>query len=280
MTVFFTTNEFRQAADFVLKHTAIKPRIGIILGSGLGDFADSVTGADVIPYQNIPNWPVSSVKGHAGQLHIGWLENQPVMVMRGRTHFYEGYPMSQITLPVRVMQLMGVELLMLTNAAGGINKSFTPGDLMLITDQINFIGMSGANPLIGPNDESLGPRFPDMSKIFDRDIRKIAVSIANENGIPLHQGVYAGLAGPSFESPAEVRFLRAAGVDAVGMSTTPEAITARHGGLKVMGVSSIANIAIDDPDSNAITTHEEVLEAGRIAIPRLITLLRGVLQKL
>ncbi len=280
MTVFFTTNEFRQAADFVLKHTAIKPRIGIILGSGLGDFADSVTGADVIPYQDIPNWPVSSVKGHAGQLHIGWLENQPVIVMRGRTHFYEGYPMSQITLPVRVMQLMGVELLMLTNAAGGINKSFTPGDLMLITDQINFIGMAGANPLIGPNDESLGPRFPDMSKIFDRDIRKIAVSIANENGIPLHQGVYAGLAGPSFESPAEVRFLRAAGVDAVGMSTTPEAITARHGGLKVMGVSSIANIAIDDPDSNAITTHEEVLEAGRIAIPRLITLLRGVLQKL
>lgn len=280
MTGFFTIKEFRQAADFVMKKTSIKPRIGIILGSGLGDFADSVTGADIIDYQDIPNWPVSSVKGHAGRLHLGWMENHPVMVMRGRTHFYEGYPMTQITLPVRVMQLMGVELLMLTNAAGGINKFFTPGELMLITDQINFIGMGGANPLLGPNDDSLGPRFPDMSKIYDRDIREAALTVAREKDIPLHQGVYAGLAGPSFESPAEVRFFRAIGVDAVGMSTTPEAIAARHGGLKVMGVSSIANLAIDDPDSTAITTHEEVLEAGKVAIPRLITLLRGVLQRL
>jgi purine-nucleoside phosphorylase len=280
MTGFFTINEFRQAADFVMKKTSVKPRIGIVLGSGLGDFADSVTGADIIDYHEIPNWPVSSVKGHAGRLHIGWLEKQPVIVMRGRTHYYEGYPMTQITLPVRVMQLMGVELLMLTNAAGGINKQFVPGELMLINDQINFVGMGGANPLLGPNDDSLGPRFPDMSKIYDREIRETALSVARDNDIPLHQGIYAGLAGPSFESPAEVRFFRMIGVDAVGMSTTPEAITARHGGMKVMGVSSIANVAIDDPDSTAITTHDEVLEAGKVAIPRLITLLRGVLQRL
>lgn len=277
---FYTKKEFEEAADVVASKTAYQPRVGIVLGSGLGDFADSVENADIISYRDIPNWPISSVVGHAGQLHIGELEGQTVIVMRGRTHYYEGYPMSQITLPIRVMQLLGVEILMLTNAAGGINKSYKAGELMLLIDHINLVSMGGVNPLLGPNDDTLGPRFPDMSKIYDARLRALALQTAEEKDIPLHQGVYAGLAGPAFESPAEIRFLRGIGADAVGMSTTPEAIVARHGGLRVLGISSIANVAIDDPDSEATTTHDEVLEAGRIALPRLEGILRGALQKL
>jgi len=279
MTV-FARAEFEAAAAAVRKQTKHKPRIGLVLGSGLGDLADSVENADIIPYKQIPHWPISTVVGHRGQLHVGQLEGQPVIVMRGRSHYYEGYPISQITLPIRVMQLMGVEIVILTNAAGGIDPSFSAGDLMLIIDHLNLIGMSGTNPLIGPNDDSLGPRFPDMSRVYDRDLRALAVEVARDEGIPLREGVYAGLAGPSFETPADVRFLRAIGANAVGMSTVPEAIVARHGGMRVLGFSGISNVAIDHPDSSRETTHEEVLEAGKVIVPRLTAILRGVLRRL
>ncbi len=279
MTV-FTRAEFEAAAGAVKQQTKQQPRVGLVLGSGLGDLADSVENADIISYKNIPHWPISTVVGHRGQLHIGQLEGQPVMVMRGRTHFYEGYPISQITLPIRVMQLMRIEIVILTNAAGGLDPTFSAGDLMLITDHLNLIGMGGANPLLGPNDDTLGPRFPDMSRVYDRDLRALAVEVAREEGILLRKGVYAGLSGPSFETPADVRFLRSIGASAVGMSTVPEAIVARHGGMRVLGFSGISNVAIDDPDSERETTHEEVLEAGKVIVPNLTTILRGVLRRL
>lgn len=277
---FFGRPEFEAAAQAVRGRTRHQPRVGIVLGSGLGGLADSVENADIIPYDQLPHWPRSTVVGHQGQLHIGELEGVPAMVMRGRAHYYEGYPMSQVTLPIRVMQLLGLEIVILTNAAGGVNKSFHVGDLMLITDHINLIGMTGANPLRGPNDETLGERFPDMSRVYDRELRALALKTAREADIPMQQGVYICLAGPSFETPADIRFLRLIGADAVGMSTVPEATVARHGGLRVMGISMISNIAIDDPDQEAETSHEEVLEAGKMAVPRLEAVLRGVLRNL
>lgn len=277
---FMSRLEFEKAADYIRQHTDHQPRVGIVLGSGLGDFADSVENADIIPYGDIPYWPISTVVGHQGQLHIGQLEGQDVMVMRGRAHFYEGYPISQVTLPIRVMQLLEMEIVMLTNAAGGIKEGFQAGDLMLLTDHLNLLGMTGGNPLIGPNDDSLGPRFPDMSAVYDKELRGLALKVALENDIPLHRGVYVCLSGPTFETPADIRFLRMIGADAVGMSTVPEAIVAHHGGLRVMGVSGISNVAIDDPDSEAEASHEEVLDAGKIVVPRLEKILRGVLQGL
>lgn len=279
MTEFFTRSEFEAAADAVRQRTRHQPRIGIVLGSGLGDFAESVSGADVIPYSEILHWPRSTVVGHHGQLYLGQLEGQDVMVMRGRAHSYEGYPFSQITLPIRVMQLLGVETLILTNAAGGLNATFTPGDLMLITDHINLMG---ANPLRGPNDDTLGVRFPDMQQAYDPALRDLALEAARSNNVPMHEGVYIGLAGPSFETPAEVRFLRMIGGDAVGMSTVPEVIVARHGGLRVLGISGVTNVAVADAGAagSGETTHEEVLETGRVLVPRLETVLRGVLQRL
>lgn len=277
---FFGLTEFRAAAEAILSRIQIQARVGMVLGSGLGGLADAVEDASIIPYEEIPHWPRSTAEGHQGQLHIGQLEGQPVVVMRGRTHYYEGYPISQVTLPIRVMQLMGVEFIFLTNAAGGINKTFAAGDLMLITDHINLIGMAGANPLRGPNDESLGPRFPDMSHVYDRELRQLALEVAQEHDLPLQRGIYVCLAGPSYETPADIRFLRLIGADAVGMSTVPEATVARHGGLRVLGVSGISNITIDTPDSEAQTEHQEVLEAGKIIVPRLETILRGVLRKL
>jgi len=277
---FFGRAEFEAAANYVQQHTIYRPRVGIVLGSGLGSFAEAVEGADIIRYDQIPHWPVSTVEGHSGQIHIGHLEGQTVMVMRGRAHYYEGYPMSQVTLPIRVMKQLGVDVVILTNAAGGINRDFAPGDLMLLTDHLNLLGMTGANPLRGPNDDSLGPRFPDMSKVYDTSLRRMALEVASEQGIPLHTGVYVCLAGPTFETPADIRFLRAIGADAVGMSTVPEAIVARHGGMRVLGFSGISNVAIDTVDSEAETTHEEVLEAGKLAGPRLEVVLRGLLRKL
>lgn len=276
----FTRAEFEAAAAAVRECTRHQPRIGLVLGSGLGDLAETVEQADVIPYEDIPHWPRSTVAGHSGRLHIGYLEGQPVMVMRGRAHYYEGYPMSQVTLPIRVMQLMGVRILILTNAAGGLNRNFRAGDLMLITDHINLIGMAGHNPLRGPNDETLGTRFPDMSQVYDPELRRLALEVAREANIPLWEGVYICLAGPSFETPADIRFLRLIGADAVGMSTVPEATVARHGSMRVLGVSGISNVAVDTPDAERETTHEEVLQAGRVIVPRLEKLLRGVLRRL
>jgi purine-nucleoside phosphorylase len=280
MGEFYGRAEYEAAAKYVESQTKQKPTIGIVLGSGLGNFAESVQNADIIAYEGIPNWPRSTVQGHAGQLYVGSLEGQTVMAMRGRTHFYEGYPISQITLPIRVMQLMGVKTLLVTNAAGGINKTYKAGDLMLLADHINMVGMAGNHPLRGPNDQELGERFPDMSMIYDAGLRGIAKEIASDGKITLHEGVYVALSGPSFETPAEIRFLRAIGADAVGMSTAWEAVVARHGGLKVLGVSGISNTVNDQPQAAAASSHEEVLEAGKQMVPRLEAIFRGVLKQM
>lgn len=278
MTVYVTLEQIDQAADAVRARTSYKPRIGIILGSGLNDFAASVQSADAIPYADLPNWPLSTVQGHAGRLVIGELEGQSVLVMQGRVHFYEGYSMSQVTLPVRVMTRLGLEMMIVTNAAGGVNPDFVPGDVMLITDNLNLMGMAGANPLMGPNIDALGPRFPDMSRSYDQELMALARKSARENNVVLREGVYCGLSGPSFESPADLRFLRLAGADAVGMSTVPEVIVARHGGLRVLGFSGISNKA--NLDGSTVTTHEEVIEAGRIITPKMEKVIRGVLRSL
>jgi len=278
MTTFVTLEQIDQAADAIRERTSYRPRVGLILGSGLNSVADSVEKAVIIPYGELPNWPVSTVQGHAGRLVIGELEGQTVLVMQGRIHFYEGYSMSQITLPVRVMLRLGLEMMFVTNAAGGVNPEFVPGDVMLITDHLNLVGMTGANPLMGPNIDELGPRFPDMSQAYDRKLMEVARQAASTGNIPLREGVYCALSGPSFEGPADLRFLRLAGADAVGMSTVPEVIVAHHGGLRVLGFSGISNKA--NLDGSTVTTHEEVMEAGRIIAPKIETILRGVLQSL
>ena len=253
-------------------------RIGLILGTGLGGLAQAIQNATIIPYRELPDWPVSTVMGHTGQLVIGELEGQSVLAMQGRIHYYEGYTMQQVTMPVRVMQRLGIEILIVTNAAGAIQPDFVPGDVMLITDNLNLAGMSGLNPLIGPNLDEFGPRFPDMSQSYDRQLCDLARKVAREGNLLLREGVYAGLSGPSFESPADLRFLRMAGADAVGMSTVSEVIVARHGGTRVLGLSGICNKA--NLDGNTITSHEEVLESGRLIVPKLETLIRGVLRSL
>jgi purine-nucleoside phosphorylase len=278
MTTFVTLEQIDQAAETIRKRISHQPRVGLILGSGLNSLADSVQNAEVIPYSQLPYWPVSTVQGHAGQLVIGELEGQSVLVMQGRIHFYEGYGMSQITLPVRVMLRLGLEMMFVTNAAGGVNPDFVPGDVMLITDHLNLIGMMGANPLMGPNIDELGPRFPDMSQAYDRELMTVARQVAANENIPLREGVYCALSGPSFEGPADLRFLRMAGADAVGMSTVPEVIVARHGGLRVLGFSGISNKA--NLDGSTATTHEEVMEAGKFITPKMEKIIRGVLRSL
>ncbi|HSG42124.1 MAG TPA: purine-nucleoside phosphorylase [Anaerolineales bacterium] len=278
MKTFVTLEQIDEAADAIRSQTSYKPRVGLILGSGLNSLADSVQNADIFPFRDLPNWPVSTVHGHEGRLVIGELEGQQVFVMQGRVHFYEGYSMSQITLPVRVMLRLGLEMIFVTNAAGGINPEFEPGDVMLITDNLNLLGMAGANPLMGPNIEELGPRFPDMSQAYDKELMAGARKVAKENSVPLQEGVYCALSGPSFESPADLRFLHMVGADAVGMSTAPEVIVARHGGMRVLGLSGISNKA--NLDGSTITTHEEVIEAGKVITPKIETIIRGVLRSL
>ena len=272
MSEFITLEQIDQATNHIRSRITTSPRVGLILGSGMGILAESVENGTQISANELPNWPVSTVEGHQGRLVIGKLEGKQVMVMQGRSHYYEGYSMGQITLPVRVMQRLGLEILVVTNAAGAVNPSFEPGDLMLITDHLNLIGMTGPNP----NLDAFGPRFPDMSQAYDRQLGKIARQVAVENQIGLQEGVYACLSGPSFETPADLRFLRAAGADAVGMSTVPEVTVARHGGLRVLGISGISNKA--NLDGSTITTHEEVLESGRVITPKLLAILRGVLR--
>ena len=279
MDKFPNMDNYRGAANFVATHTRYQPTVGLILGSGLSPLADHVTDADIIPFANIPHFPSSTVVGHAGRLIIGGLAEHQVMVMQGRAHYYEGYSMGEVTLPIRVMQLLGINTLIVTNAAGGINPAFAAGELMLITDHINFIGMGGNNPLRGPNLDEFGPRFPDMSEAYDRELRDLALQVAQEHSIPLHQGVYVSLAGPSFETPADVRFLKLIGADAVGMSTVPEVIVARHGGMRVLGFSGISNVIQLEPSEQELT-HEEVLEAGRRIVPRLVTIIKGVLTRI
>ncbi len=275
---FLTLKEIDQTAEEVRSRISRKPRVGMILGSGLGPLADRVKNPEYIPYGELSHWPVSSVVGHEGRLVVGELEGQDVLVMQGRTHYYEGHEMDRVTLPVRVMQRLGIEYFFVTNAAGGVNPEFEPGDLMLITDHLNFVGMAGPNPLRGPNLDEIGPRFPDMSQAYDLELMAIARQVAKENDFHLNEGVYVGLAGPSFETPADLRFLRAIGVDAVGMSTVHEVIVARHGSMRVLGVSGISNKA--NLDGSTITTHEEVLEAGRVIVPKMVSLMRGVLKNI
>ncbi|MFO7624296.1 MAG: purine-nucleoside phosphorylase [Anaerolineales bacterium] len=275
MSEYIDIQKIDEIADFIRERMPVHPKIGMILGSGLGSLAEDVENKSSIRYPEIPSWPVSTVIGHSGRLVIGQLEGQNVFVMQGRVHYYEGYSMAQVTLPVRVMQRLGIQILIITNAAGGVNPDYEPGDLMLITDHLNLIGMAGLSPLRGPNLDEIGARFPDMSQAYDRDLGDYARQIAKNSGITLHEGVYAGLAGPSFETPADLRFLKAAGVDAVGMSTVPEVIAARHGNQRVLGISGISNKA--NLDGNTVTTHEEVLEAGTIMVPKLLTIIRGTL---
>jgi purine-nucleoside phosphorylase len=248
-------SKIQNAAEFLKNKYTGQPKIGLILGSGLGVLADEIEEPVKIPYNEIPDFPVSTVEGHAGQLVFGRLNGIEVVAMQGRFHYYEGYSFDKVTFPVRVMNEMGVEKLIVTNAAGGVNESYSPGDLMLISDHINNMG---SNPLIGPNDSRMGPRFPDMSEAYSKELRKLARGLAEKLNLKIQEGVYVGNTGPTYETPAEVRMLRTMGGDAVGMSTVPEVIVAQHSGMKVLGISCISNMAagiLDQP-----LNHEEVIE--------------------
>jgi purine-nucleoside phosphorylase len=278
MSEYFTYAEIVSIAENIRGNISQAPRVGLILGSGLGPLAAAVKNSTSIPYSSLPSFPVSTVEGHVGQFVFGELEGQPVVVMQGRLHYYEGYSMAEVTLPIRVMQILGVQVLVVTNAAGAVNPDFEPGDVMLITDHLNLIGMAGLTPLRGPNLTEFGPRFPDMGRAYDRELAQTTRQIAEEENLVLREGVYACLAGPSFETPADLRFLRGIGVDAVGMSTVPEVTIARHAGARVLGLSGISNKA--NLDGNTLTTHEEVLAAGQVIVPKLENLVRGVLRRL
>jgi purine-nucleoside phosphorylase len=277
MSEFVTLEMIDRAVEVIRSKTDQNPKVGLILGSGLGDLAESIKPADYIDYGDIPNWPRSTVLGHKGRLVIGDLESKPVMIMQGRAHYYEGYPMPIVGFPIRVMIRLGIEYLIVTNAAGAVNPDYLPGDLMLINDQLSLVAMCGLNPLRGPNIDEFGGRFPDMSRAYDPELLKFAKAAAAEKGIQPYEGVYVCLSGPSFETPADLRFLRNAGVDAVGMSTVPEVIVAHHGGIRVLGISGISNKA--NLDGSTVTTHEEVLEAGKILVPKLDAIVRGVLRR-
>ncbi|MGI6703047.1 MAG: purine-nucleoside phosphorylase [Clostridia bacterium] len=264
--------KYRKAAEFIEERLDTRPAVGLILGSGLGQMAEYIEGKKVIDYSEIPGFPMSTVEGHAGRLVAGELMGQRVIAMQGRFHYYEGYPMEQVVFPVRVMRLLGVERLIVTNAAGGINRGFKPGDLMIITDHINLMGY---NPLIGANVDEMGERFPGMTNAYDRDLIKTAVACAKELEIELRQGVYCGVTGPSYETPAEIRMLGTIGGDAVGMSTVPEVITAVHCGMKVLGISCITNMAAGVLDH--APNHREVLEVGKKAQEKFIRLLKEIL---
>ena len=274
----YEREHYEQAAAVIRQKTALQPSIGLVLGSGLGKLADDLAERALIPYEDIPGWPRSTVVGHQGNLVIGKMGGQVVAAQQGRAHYYEGYSMRQVTFPIRVMRALGIGTVILTNAAGGVNPAYQVGDLMLLEDHINMPGMVGANPLMGPNDEQLGERFVGLAQAYDRRLRQCALDVARQEGIRLHSGVYFGLSGPAFETPAEIRMIRALGGDAVGMSTVHEVLVARHGGMRVMACSSITNQAIDAVDTDLETNHEEVLQAGKIIVPRLTAILKGVLK--
>lgn len=276
----FALADYDKAVEFVRSRVDRQPTIGLVLGSGLSPLADAIRDRTAIPFADIPFFPTSTVTGHTGRLLLGELAGKSVVAMQGRTHLYEGYSPAEITFPIRVFARLGVKTLILTNAAGGLNPNFHAGDLMLIVDHINFVGMAGHNPLVGKNLDELGPRFPSMTEAYAQPLRRLALNVAGSLNLSLRQGVYACVAGPNFETPAEVRFLRLVGADAVGMSTVPEALVAVHAGMGVLGISTITNEAVDQLDSEMETSHEEVLETGRIVVPQLIRLLNGILQQL
>jgi len=250
-------------------------KIGIVLGSGLGGFAERLSNAESIPYSDIAGWPRSTAVGHAGKLIFGYVANVPVMLMAGRFHLYEGYSPQQVIVGIRAMKRQGVDTVILTNAAGGVNLAYSPGSLVLISDHIN---LQGVNPLAGPNEDALGPRFPDMSDAYSLACRTVAKDVAGERGIALDEGVYAGLLGPSYETPAEIRYLRAIGADLVGMSTVAEAIAANHLGMRCLGVSTVTNMAAGVTDQKI--NHEEVLETGRAVREKLSRLLEALIPRL
>lgn len=269
--------QIQQAVAAIQARTSLTPRVGVILGSGLGALADELVDATVIRYADIPGFPQSTVHGHRGELAIGLMGGTPVVVMRGRFHFYEGYDMHQVTLPVRVMQALGCATLIATNAAGGLRPDWPVGDLVCVTDHIFMPGMAGHHPLRGPNDERLGVRFPAMLDAYDPALRVLAHDVAAIQGTTLRDGVYIMLAGPSFETGAELRMCQRLGADVVGMSTAPEAIVARHGGMNVLAISLVTNQAL--PDGNP-ANHEEVIAAGDAARPRFGALLTGIVSRL
>lgn len=263
------------AADFIFSRTKLRPQIAIVLGSGLGAFADEFTSATKIPYAEIPYFPRSTAIGHVGQLVVGKVEAIPVAGMQGRVHLYEGYSAKDVVFPIRVFARMGVKAVILTNAAGGIKREFTQGRLVVISDHIN---LQGVNPLTGPNDERFGLRFHDMTDAYDKGFREMAVGEGNRLGIGMYEGVYAGLAGPSYETPAEIRYLRTIGADLVGMSTVPEVIAARHSGIRVLGISCVTNAAagiLDQP-----LNHVEVLETAERVKGQFIRLLKAVIPRI
>lgn len=275
----------RAAAEYVRTRSTVQPQVGLILGSGLGVLGDEIPGGEAIAYSEIPGFPVSTVEGHAGRLVLGILggdgpagdgaTGKPVAIMQGRFHYYEGYSMDEVVFPVRVMKLLGVETLIVTNAAGGVNTGFAPGDLMVITDHIKLFTDS---PLRGPNISEFGPRFNDMSTAYTPELRELAIDVARGVGVPLREGVYAHMPGPSFETPAEIDMLRTLGADAVGMSTVPEVIVAAHAGMRVLGISAISNMAagiLDQP-----LNHEEVMEAGRMVQETFVKLVKTIVEEL
>ncbi len=262
-------NKIKETTSFIREKINLKPEIGIILGSGLGNLSQAIENAETLSYNEIPNFPVSTVEGHKGQLIVGTLSNAPVVAMQGRFHYYEGYSMKELTFPIRVMKELGIKLLLVSNAAGGVNSNFKVGDIMIINDHINLMS---TNPLIGKNFEELGPRFPDMSEPYKRSYIDKINQIAQENNIKVHNGVYAAVTGPCYETPAEYRYIRTIGADAVGMSTVPEVIVARHANLDCMAISIITDLG-GMPIAEKIS-HEEVIIAARKAEPLLTQLIK------
>ena len=269
------SDEFRRAdraAKFILSKTKLRPRIGLVLGSGLGAFADEFESAERIPYQKIPHFPRSTAIGHAGRLVVGKVGAVPLAAMQGRVHFYEGYSLKEVVFPMRVFARMGIRAVILTNAAGGINRSLKQGCLVVLSDHIN---LQGTNPLIGPNDERFGPRFHDMTEAYSKSYRQATLAEAGRMKLIVYEGVYAALTGPSYETPAEIRYLAGIGADLVGMSTVPEAIVARQMGMKVLGISCVTNMAAGILDQ--VISHEEVLETGERVKAQFVALLRAVI---
>jgi len=265
----------KESVEFINQKSKVKPKIAIILGTGLGRLAEDIEEKENIPYSEIPNFPISTVQSHIGNLVLGKLGNKEVVAMQGRFHYYEGYSLTEVTFPVRVMKKLGADTIIISNAAGGMNRFFKRGDLMLITDHLNLFG---DNPLIGSNDEELGPRFPDMSEAYSQKLIELAKKVALKEKIRLQEGVYAGLTGPTLETPAEYRFLISIGADAVGMSTVPEVIVANHMGMKVLGISCITDLAIDGVIVK--TSVEEILKAASDAEPIMTKLIKKVIGKI
>ena len=264
-----------EAADYIRAKAPVKPEVGLVLGSGLGELADGVEGAVRLPYAEIPHFPLSTAPGHKGNLVLGTLSGKPVMVMQGRFHTYEGYSQQQVAFPIRVMKALGVQTLIVTCATGGLNYRFEAGDVMLITDHLN---LTGSNPLIGPNDPEVGERFPVMYDAYRPELRALAKAVAMREGLYLQEGIYAGITGPAFFTRAELRYLIKIGADSIGMSTVPEVIVATHAGMKVLGLGTISDMAL--PDSGRHATEQEILAVVREVGPKVARVVRGVLAEL